>query len=103
MLPGYINLKTVYMEDLINELREEIGVMSASLKILFKELEISIIILEKVREEIINSPLLNNITRNTKKQPCQHRNRYLQIRDEQFKIFMKLFESMNLTPKKKDK
>lgn len=77
--------------------------IAESQKILFKELELSIIILEKARKEIINSPLLNDITLNTKKLTYQQQNRYLQIRDEQFKIFMNLFESMILTLKEKAK
>lgn len=89
------------MEELISKLKDELGTLSASEEILFNELVISMKVMAKANAEITSNNLLTNITRNKDKDPYFQINRYLQIRNEQFKIFMKLFESMNLTPKEK--
>jgi hypothetical protein len=89
------------MEELISKLKDELGTLSPSEEILFNELIVSLKIMEKANAEITSNNLLTNITRNKDKDPYFQINRYLQIRNEQFKIFMKLFESMNLTPKEK--
>lgn len=91
------------MEELISKLRDELGSLTPSEEILFNELIISMKIMAKANTEITSNNLLTNITRNKDKDPYFQINRYLQIRNEQFKIFMKLFESMNLTPKEKAK
>lgn len=59
--------------------------------------------MEKAREEIIEKPLLNNITRNEKKEPYLHINRYIQVRGDEFNRMMRLLESLVLTPKEEAK
>ena len=88
------------MEELIYKLRDELATLTASEKILFNELIVTMKI-KNANAEITSNNLLTNITRNRDRNPYFQFNRHLQICDEQFKIFMKLFESMNLTLKEK--
>lgn len=92
------------MEDLINQLRDELGTLTPSEEILLNELILSMQILQRANAEITKATsLLKNITRNKDKEPYHQINRHLQIRNEQVKIFTKLFEMMNLSPKDKAK
>jgi hypothetical protein len=92
------------MEELITKLSDELGTLAPSEEILFNELIISMKIMERANAEIAKATsLLSNITKKDGKEPYYQINRHLQIRNEQVKIFTKLFEMMNLSPKDKAK